>query len=63
MVEASLKDGLPSVFGNRKQRKNIPSKSKIISVGDSIFRSNFESGNIASVTKTSPATYEIALNK
>lgn len=48
---------------NKKHRKYTSPNCKIIAIGDAVFRSNFESGNIESVQKIAPATYEITLMK
>lgn len=48
---------------NKKIRKGNAYNSRVISIGNAIFRSDFESGNIFHVEKTTPNTYEIYLNK
>ena len=56
-------DSSSSLFGNKKQQKNVSNGSKIVAIGDAIFRSNFESGNLYSVAKIAPNTFEIYLTK
>lgn len=39
--EETEKNNFSTWFNNKKQRKNISSLSKIVAIGDAIFRSNF----------------------
>lgn len=47
----------------KKTKKFSTNNCKIIAIGDVIFRSNFESGNLDSVEKVAPSTYEIRMTK
>ena len=62
MMDSDANEGdIFSFFNNKKGNRGVSNSSKIITIGNTIFRSNFESGNLYSVTRVSPNTYEIDL--
>ena len=61
-MDSDSKEGdIFSLFNNKKANRGVSNSSKIITIGNAIFRSNFESGNLYSVTRISQNTYEIGL--